>query len=1003
MRYIYIALVCIVMLITIGVASAESIETNGSTFDDIQTTIDVANPGDTIELDGEYSSNSAQINLTKTMTLQGKNNAVLDGAKKSSILCIEADNVTIRDITFKNAKGDLQGGAITLKGNNITMVNCRFISNDAYNGAGIYWLGRDGFISNCTFEKNTAEGYGGAFMWAGPAEFSDLYNPFNLTGNERFTMENCRFVKNTAEEGGAVYAASGYFLSDDYRDGEIIRCLPTEMIGCEFESNRANRAGALYWGEACQASGSIIHVNNITVKKSKFSKNKADWGSAIYLDGDNNRIEGCSFASNTGKSGIVDITGENISVSGSDFKSNNLTEFGSLCFDGQNITVSGCVFASNRARSAPAMNGGGNDILVSDCRFTSNTAEEYGCAGFNALNLTVDGCKFSKNTCEYGGGLYLRGYNQIVKNSVFDSNRARMTGGAIYWTSESTSYKISEIENTRFEFENNSFTSNTAGYSEGAVYFYTQSLDETPKIKSGAKLNIRASLKNCSFSKNSAKFTGALSWQGKVDEKVKIDVGRIELDSCSFTENKATKGGSGAAYIGGANNKISNSVFSENSAFDFGGGALQAEGSNLQITSSSFVKNTVNANGGAISFTGSGLKVNGCTFIKNKAKKGHVVEGGGAICINGKNSVIENSSFTQNYAASGGGAIEALGDGNVIRTSVFRKNTAEAGGAIYCSGKTGSINYCIFDDNTEFDSKDPDYVRYCGGNAVYAKVSIDNNFWGYNTKKADFENRNLAVGNKPGKWINLKITKSALEFTDNSGKACVNMPSFTFRLVDANGNLIKRVGVERGVGKTNLTKSFTVLTPSGIHVSKISGKLKVSKSLSAVHATGKILKITTVKNVGITVLVKNGKKLMPYYLTSNSKGIVSFDASALDNGKNQLEIFIRDGKYNSKTVKSTVTIKKAKATVKAPKVTNKHGKKAYFKLTVKHKTTGKPVKNTDIAIIVKETIPVEYIIKTDSKGVAKFNTQYMKKGTHSVKITSYKNYIMSGSSSIKIV
>ena len=106
-----------------------------------------------------------------------------------------------------------------------------------------------------------------------------------------------------------------------------------------------------------------------------------------------------------------------------------------------------------------------------------------------------------------------------------------------------------------------------------------------------------------------------------------------------------------------------------------------------------------------------------------------------------------------------------------------------------------------------------------------------------------------------------------------------------------------------------------------------------------------------------------------------------------------------DNKY-TKDLEFKITVKKSKATVKAPKVTNKYKKSAYFKVTVKNKATKKAAKKLILKLkIGKKT----YKVKTNKKGIAKFNTKNLKVGTYKVKITSGNaNYKISAKSTIKI-
>ena len=97
---------------------------------------------------------------------------------------------------------------------------------------------------------------------------------------------------------------------------------------------------------------------------------------------------------------------------------------------------------------------------------------------------------------------------------------------------------------------------------------------------------------------------------------------------------------------------------------------------------------------------------------------------------------------------------------------------------------------------------------------------------------------------------------------------------------------------------------------------------------------------------------------------------------------------------------TTVKVSKAKTIVKAPKLTAKYKKSKYFKISVKNKATKKVAKNLVLKVkIDKKT----YKIKTNTKGIAKFNTKILKYGKHKVTITSANvNYYVQAKSSITI-
>jgi len=106
--------------------------------------------------------------------------------------------------------------------------------------------------------------------------------------------------------------------------------------------------------------------------------------------------------------------------------------------------------------------------------------------------------------------------------------------------------------------------------------------------------------------------------------------------------------------------------------------------------------------------------------------------------------------------------------------------------------------------------------------------------------------------------------------------------------------------------------------------------------------------------------------------------------------------------YKVPTKTATLKIKPAKTTTKAPKVSHKYKKSKYFKVSVK--LNKKAVKKIKINLkIYTGKKSKNYIVKTDSKGIAKFNTKNLKIGKHKVVITSKNgNYIINAKSQITI-
>ena len=91
---------------------------------------------------------------------------------------------------------------------------------------------------------------------------------------------------------------------------------------------------------------------------------------------------------------------------------------------------------------------------------------------------------------------------------------------------------------------------------------------------------------------------------------------------------------------------------------------------------------------------------------------------------------------------------------------------------------------------------------------------------------------------------------------------------------------------------------------------------------------------------------------------------------------------------------------KTQTKVNAPKLTKIQNESKTFDITVKDKKTKKPIKNLKLKLKIGKKV---YTIKTNSKGVAKFNTKSLDVGTYNVVIYSGNDkYYVSAKSTIKI-
>ena len=113
---------------------------SGRTFNDIQTAINNAADGETVELSGLYTGDGTVITLNKTLTIIGTNDATLDAKGKSAIFYITKEKTTLKNIKFINGNSNI-GGAIeywqVMYSDESSIINCTFINNTANEGGAI--------------------------------------------------------------------------------------------------------------------------------------------------------------------------------------------------------------------------------------------------------------------------------------------------------------------------------------------------------------------------------------------------------------------------------------------------------------------------------------------------------------------------------------------------------------------------------------------------------------------------------------------------------------------------------------------------------------------------------------------------------------------------------------------------------------------------------------------------------------------------------------------------
>ena len=272
----------------------------GNTFEDLQLLIDNCLDS-TFTLTQDYYSTGNPITINKSITIDGQGHS-LDGNNVSGIFIITA-KVTIKNIDIINGNS-LEFAAI-YSGTDLNVVNSYFANNTGYKGGAIHM--KDGNVTNCTFDGNSATDDGGA-IWIKKGSVTNCNFADNTAGENggsvcfygNGSVTNCNFTGNTANYGGAVYFQStGTVANCNFTDntasgdGGAVWIYSGTVTNCNFINNKVT--GTESWG------GAVFFNREGTVTNCNFTDNSAYRGGAVYLSGTGN-VTNCNFTDNSANS-----------------------------------------------------------------------------------------------------------------------------------------------------------------------------------------------------------------------------------------------------------------------------------------------------------------------------------------------------------------------------------------------------------------------------------------------------------------------------------------------------------------------------------------------------------------------------------------------------------------------------------------------------------------------------------------------------------------------------
>ncbi|MYD10514.1 MAG: SH3 domain-containing protein [Chloroflexi bacterium] len=249
----------------------------------------------------------------------------------------------------------------------------------------------------------------------------------------------------------------------------------------------------------------------------------------------------------------------------------------------------------------------GGSLTLSEATLTDgNAGEGFGGAirMRNGARLVIENSTLSGHRAKSGGAIIAYGGTVRITDSRFEKNCAlSATFNSNREGANRDSRTVDANGCTRIDYDRPEIDSELSDDVDGGAI----------RLLSGAQSTIERSV----FTENLATFGGAISSDSKNI--------RLRVSGSSFDGNRASWSGGaiGAAWSGGGSVSIDSSSFVENSADKGGGGAIEALNFTLDIVNSTFSQNHVGGccGGGALSIgENAEVTVTHATFVDNRSR-----------------------------------------------------------------------------------------------------------------------------------------------------------------------------------------------------------------------------------------------------------------------------------------------------------------------------------------------------------------------------------------------
>ena len=670
----------------IWVATTGSDDNDGSQANPVATiakAIELAGDGYTIHIaDGNYV-NDKTLSISKSLTLEGSANTVIDG-NASKIMEVTADaTVVLTNLSFTNGN-DALVGAISNEGK-LTISNSNFYSNKVTGNSGTIITNKNKLnINNSKFYQNSASkgvvnNQNDAVLVIDNSEFynndmTSFSNSYGIvyTTSANATISNTVFRNNAVKYGGAIWATK----SSDATIGIV------NIINSTFEGNSANtgQGGALF-----------VSGGECIIKESMFINNKANPG---------------KFSGGQGGAIYTSLNG-NVSVTDSVFK-NNQAKLGAALYlnGGSNSTISYSVLLNNTAEG---------DYAISNVESASGVA---------TVNYNWWGTNFPKNLVPSTVTLNNWVIMSADPTTVTDAEIGDVKTISVNFNKYSSFDTINDLSkplpaiDVEFSAVNGTLASNLVSTVNGvAAVSYTVNGNDQIAVKSGSQTLTIEVVAKLPVTDVWVSSTGSDANDGSQDSPVATIAKAIELVAEGYTihvgegtyiANSLTIAksfamiGSGKVIIDGNASKIMN--INENTIVNFTnvaftnalnnfGGVMQSKGT-VNLNNVSIYKNTQKSGSTP---TVSSIYNTGVMTIVNS----NIYENDGyGLIFNSGNLDIINTSISSNNVAKGTTYAFLYIDGGAVNVinSTLSDNTARLGG-IWLNKGTLNVNNATFENN----------------------------------------------------------------------------------------------------------------------------------------------------------------------------------------------------------------------------------------------------------------------------------------------------------------